>query len=70
MQSRQYRRKDRLAGNLHSKDLLLHSGQDTQYTSRVFTDYCKEAFSSDEELNEAAMEYIICLYESYTSAFI
>ncbi len=31
-----------LERNHHPKNLLLHSDQGSQYTSRAFTDYCKE----------------------------
>ena len=35
--------KTALEKNHHPKGLLLHSDQGSQYTSRAFTDYCKEA---------------------------
>ena len=31
-----------LERNYHPKNLMLHSDQGSQYTSRAFTDYCEE----------------------------
>lgn len=55
-------RKVALKRNYHPKNLMLHSDQGSQYTSRAFIDYCKaefsskHCFSSDEELNNATMD--------------
>ncbi len=85
-----------LERNHHPQNLLLHSDQGSQYTSRAFTDYCKEEgvrqsmskagcpydnspiesfygtfkaefinkhhFSSDEDLNNATMDYVYVYY--------
>ena len=85
-----------LERNYHPKNLMLHSDQGSQYTSRAFTDYCKEEgigqgmgkagcpydnspmesfygtskaesiskhrFSTDEELNNATMDYVYAYY--------
>ena len=85
-----------LERNGHPKNLLLHSDQGSQYTSRAFTDYCKDhgikqsmsragcpydnspmesfygtmkaefihkhRFSSDQELNNATMDYVYVYY--------
>ena len=86
-----------LERNHHPKNLMLHSDQGSQYTSRAFTVICKKegiqqsmskvgcpydnapmesfygtfkaefinkhCFSSDEELNNAAMDYVYVYYK-------
>ena len=96
-----------LERNHHPKNLMLHSDQGSQYTSRAFTDYCteegiqqsmskagcpydnspmesyygtfkaefisKHRFSTDEELNNATMDYVYAYYNHirpHSSTFI
>lgn len=65
--------KTALEKNYHPKGLLLHSDQGPQYTSRAFTDYCKEA-EVLQSMSKAGCPYdnspMKCLLQSYSSAFI
>lgn len=54
--------------NHHPKNLLLHSAQGSQYTSRAFTDYCKEK-AIKQSMSRAGCPYDNSPMESFYGTF-
>ena len=57
-----------LERNHHPKNLLLHSDQGSQYTSRAFTDYCKEE-GIRQSMSKAGYPYDNSPMESFYGTF-